>query len=234
MTTKRYSPGESAESLKSWATKLLDDPSCRILGERLNNFADAWLAERGVSSTETRAALQSQPQETIAYVTRNEEGDRAMLFFDLKEARLYCNPGEEPEALVLADSALQSQEYTAAIGGAGQAYLDRFKNAHALPAEFRWNELWAVMCVAANKGRPDALQSQDKEDAAYESGRRCGLGFAHSVVSEILRKHYYGSGVEGLSKLVQQATDALAREINNPTTATTDIDHARHIEGEGE
>lgn len=76
-----------------------------------------------------------------------------------------------------------------------------------------------------------ALQSQDREDAAYESGRRCGLGFAHSVVSEILRKHYYGSGVEGLSKLVQQATDALAREINNPTTATTDIDQARRIEG---
>lgn len=65
--------------------------------------------------------------------------------------------------------ALQSQEYTAAIGGAGQAYLDRFKNAHALPAEFRWSELWAVMCVAANKGRTDATQSQDREDALIEA-----------------------------------------------------------------
>lgn len=66
---------------------------------------EAWRAYKA-----GRAALQSQPQETIAYVTRNEEGDPAMLFFDLKEARLYCNPDEEPEALVLAGSALQSQD----------------------------------------------------------------------------------------------------------------------------
>lgn len=57
----------------------------------------------------TRAALQSQPQETIGYVTRNEEGDPAMLFFDLQEARLYCEPGEEPEALVLAGSARRAE-----------------------------------------------------------------------------------------------------------------------------
>lgn len=48
-----------------------------------------------------RAALQSQPQKAIAYMTRNEEGDPAMIFFDLAEARLYCNPNEEPEPLVL-------------------------------------------------------------------------------------------------------------------------------------
>jgi len=64
-----------------------------------------------------------------------------------------------------ARAALQSHEYSAAIGGAGQAYLDRFKNAHALPAEFRWSELWAVMCVAANTGRTDATQSHDRADA---------------------------------------------------------------------
>lgn len=62
-----------------------------------------------------------------------------------------------------ARAALQSQEYTAAIGHAGQTYLDQFKNAHALPAEFRWSELWAAMCAAANKGRTKALQSQDRE-----------------------------------------------------------------------
>lgn len=51
------------------------------------------------------SSLQSQSQEIITYVTRNEEGDSAMLFFDLQEARLYCEPGEEPEALVLAGPA---------------------------------------------------------------------------------------------------------------------------------
>lgn len=134
-----------------------------------------------------RAALQSQPQETIAYVTRNEEGDPAMLFFDLKEARLYCNPDEEPEVLVLAGSALQSQEYTSAIGGAGQAYLDRFKNAHALPAEFRWSELWAVMCVAANKGRTDATQSQDRETCSWsydesDGAHQTSCGNMHIII----------------------------------------------------
>ena len=57
---------------------------------------------------QARAALQAQPQETIGYVTRNEEGDPAMLFFDRNEARLYCEPGEEPEALVLAGPAPQA------------------------------------------------------------------------------------------------------------------------------
>lgn len=56
------------------------------------------------------AALQAQPQETIAYVTRNEEGDPAMLFFDRNEARLYCEPGEEPEELVLAGPARRIEE----------------------------------------------------------------------------------------------------------------------------
>lgn len=74
-------------------------------GEYSSSFTQAaWAA------WQARAALQSQPQETIAYVTRNEEGDPAMLFFDLQEARLYCEPGEEPEALVLAGPALRIEE----------------------------------------------------------------------------------------------------------------------------
>ena len=94
MTTKT----DTQATYEKWLGARADDPT---LPHDL--IRDAFLA--GVE-----AALQSQPQETIAYVTRNEEGDPAMLFFDLKEARLYCNPDEEPEALVLAGSALQSSE----------------------------------------------------------------------------------------------------------------------------
>lgn len=84
-------------------------------------------------------------------------------------------------------AALQSQEYTAAIGGAGQAYLDRFKNAHALPAEFRWSELWAVMCVAANKGRTDATQSQDRETCSWpydesDGAHQTSCGNMHIII----------------------------------------------------
>lgn len=56
-----------------------------------------------------RAALQSQSK-VIGYLTRNEEDDPAMMFFDLDEARKYCNLDEEPEALVLAGPILQSQD----------------------------------------------------------------------------------------------------------------------------
>lgn len=45
-------------------------------------------------------------------------------------------------------------EYTSAMGEAGQAYLDRFKYAHPLPGQFRWNELWDAMFTAA---QPDSL-----------------------------------------------------------------------------
>ncbi|WP_368641724.1 hypothetical protein ABRZ03_02575 [Castellaniella ginsengisoli] len=77
-------------------------------------------------------------------------------------------------------------------------------------------EDWSALLSRYGSGQP----ADDR--AAYESGRRVGLDFAHSVVSEILRKHYYGSGIDGLNKLVQQAADVIAREKDNPTTATTD------------
>ncbi len=88
--------------------------------------------------------------------------------------------------------------------------------------------------VAAAMGAADDLRTahlllsrygsgQPADDrAAYESGRRVGLGFAHSVVSEIRRKHVYRSGIDGLNTLVQQAADVIAREKDIPTTATTD------------
>ena len=66
------------------------------------------------------------------------------------------------EAYQAGRAALQSQEYTSAIGVAGEAYMDSFKYAHPLPVQFRWRELWEVMYAAANKGFP---QSQDWEDA---------------------------------------------------------------------
>lgn len=40
-------------------------------------------------------------------------------------------------------------EYMSAMGIAGQAYLDGFKHAHALPSQFRWSDLWAAMYKAA-------------------------------------------------------------------------------------
>lgn len=111
-------------------------------------------------------------------------------------------------------AALQSQEYTAAIGESGQAYLDRFKNAHALPAEFRWSELWAVMCVAANKGRTDALQSQDREDAGMAEIVR----EAAQIIAAISPEH---------------APDNIRWPIVDELEGfASKIDHARRVEGE--
>lgn len=49
-------------------------------------------------------------QEPMAYLTRDEDGDKAMLFFDRIEAATYCEEGVEPEALVLAFAAPVAQQ----------------------------------------------------------------------------------------------------------------------------
>lgn len=41
----------------------------------------------------------------VAYLTRTEDGDPAMLFFDRAEAATYCADGEQPEPLILARAA---------------------------------------------------------------------------------------------------------------------------------
>lgn len=74
------------------------------------NF-EAWWDEEGcyLSDLSNKAAMFAAYQagrlglqtEPVAYLTRDEDGSPAMLFFDLDEARLYCNPNEEPEPLVL-------------------------------------------------------------------------------------------------------------------------------------
>jgi len=88
-------------------------------------------------------------------------------------------------------------------------------------AAVRWNQ--RATPVAAQAQQPvsgaDGLGGRE----AYESGRRVGLGFAHSVVSEIQRKHFYGSGIDGLNELIRAASDDIARELYAPTSATTDI-----------
>lgn len=49
------------------------------------------------------AALQAAREDfkAVGYLTRNDEGDPAMLFFDPDEALKYCGEGEEPEPLGL-------------------------------------------------------------------------------------------------------------------------------------
>ena len=52
---------------------------------------------------ELRAALavgdSASPGEPVAYMTMTDDGDPAMLFFDLNEALRYCNDAELPEPL---------------------------------------------------------------------------------------------------------------------------------------
>ena len=48
-------------------------------------------------------------REPVAWLTRTDEGDPSMLFFDYDEACAYCNPDEPPEALVLRDFAADAQ-----------------------------------------------------------------------------------------------------------------------------
>lgn len=111
------------------------------------------------------------------------------------------------EAYQAGRAALQSQEYTAAIGGAGQAYIDSFKYAHPLPVQFRWSELWEAMYTAANEG---FLQSQEQSIpyagvTVWVGNKRC----SHGVTKDEL-------------------------ELSTFDILQAAFDHARRVEGEGE
>lgn len=115
-------------------------------------------------------------------------------------------------------AALQSQEYTSAIGKAGQAYMDSFKYAHPLPVQFRWSELWEVMYAAANEGFP---QSQDREDAERIDFIEANPGW--------LRVSRLGHRTKQMWACVSPFT---SYECDLFKTAREAIDHARRIEGE--
>ena len=56
-------------------------------------------ASHGAVVNLRNAIAEIEKAEPVAYLTKNEDGDPAMLFFDLKEARTYCEDGEEPTPL---------------------------------------------------------------------------------------------------------------------------------------
>ena len=51
----------------------------------------------------------AQAAEPTAYLTRNAEGDPAMLFFDKDEASTYCEDGVDPEPLLTPHQLTQAQ-----------------------------------------------------------------------------------------------------------------------------
>lgn len=69
----------------------------------------------------------------------------ALCFEEVFIAGWNARPADAPAA----GDALERQ-YTSAMGVAGQRYMDRFPYAHALPAGFRWEDLWNTMQNAAS------------------------------------------------------------------------------------
>ena len=68
------------------------------------------LLRRALAATPPSVSGIGEAAEPVAYLTRSEEGDAAMLFFDIGEARTYCEEGQEPEPLFLARLAAAQQE----------------------------------------------------------------------------------------------------------------------------
>lgn len=54
--------------------------------------------------------MESDAMRAVAYLTTDEEGSPAMLFFEKVEAATYCDEGEEPQALILQPDALKAIE----------------------------------------------------------------------------------------------------------------------------
>jgi len=65
----------------------------------------------------------TEGQEPVAYLTRTEEGDPAMLFFDRQEAAEYCD-GDPPEPLVLGAAPVAQQPQAEAVPDCGEAGHD--------------------------------------------------------------------------------------------------------------
>ncbi len=92
-------PEQEPEALKPfetvWRWTALKD------GKEIYQYSD-----KGAPSMFSKSAVQlpTQPKprhEPVAYLTRNEDGDPAMLFFDRAEAETYCAEEEDPEPLYL-------------------------------------------------------------------------------------------------------------------------------------
>lgn len=73
--------------------------------------------------------MASDAMRAVAYLTTDEEGSPAMLFFDKVEAATYCDEGEEPQALVLQSDALKAIEEANARAARATSLLEEL---HAL------------------------------------------------------------------------------------------------------
>ncbi|CUJ80188.1 MULTISPECIES: hypothetical protein [Achromobacter] len=116
---------------------------------------DASPAAPGVSTVEDKPA---------AYLTLDEDGSPCMLFFDVVEARAYCEVGEEPEALWRrpastagdAQDAVRYRSFRKALTRMDTTWLDR---------------VGAALEALGLDPDDDVLPTAEQVDAAFDAAR---------------------------------------------------------------
>ena len=115
----------------------------RKLGRLDEDVAEAKVA---INRTLATPAQASEPIDVLEIA--RETGLRSYLHgVNAMEARVILQRFVDglPAASAPASTDAQDRHYTSAMGVAGQKYMDRFQNAHALPVGFRWEGLWNAM-----------------------------------------------------------------------------------------
>lgn len=109
----------------------------------------------GVSTVEEKPA---------AYLTLDEDGSPCMLFFDVVEARAYCEVGEEPEALW--------RHLASAAGDAQDAARYRSFRKALTRMDATWlDRVGAALEALGLNPDDDVLPTAEQVDAAFDAAR---------------------------------------------------------------
>lgn len=149
----RFNP--ASEALEIWGRVDYDRDDWGASGHLT---ATHWMpqpAAPGVSTVENNPA---------AYLTLDEDGSPCMLFFDVAEARAYCEVGEEPEALWRrpasaageAQDAARYRGFRKALTRMGTTWLDR---------------VGAALQALGLDPDDDVLPTAEQVDAAFDAAR---------------------------------------------------------------
>jgi hypothetical protein len=97
-------------------------------------------------------------------------------------------------------------QYTAAMGDAAEAYFSQFKNAHPLPAQFRWSEVYDAMRSLAAPPAQTALTDAARDAARYRLMRRGQHWSVIDGIGDTLRGEKLDAAIDAALTAAQSAS----------------------------
>lgn len=143
------------------------DPSCpTCIGQGLIGGPSFYAPDEGGVPCPDCAApgVSTAEDKPAAYLTLDEDGSPCMLFFDVVEARAYCEVGEEPEALW--------RHLASAAGDAQDAARYRSFRKALTRMDATWlDRVGAALEALGLNPDDDVLPTAEQVDAAFDAAR---------------------------------------------------------------